>query len=130
MRTLALRGATPLEGGIPLIADGKLIGAIGVSGATSVQDGQVAKAGADVAKSTSRFCCWRTRERAIAAPSAAIMGTAAAHNLAIRPPRQRAREACQEFGGRAPSRSTPRGTSRMAGADPGCSDKINLLRFF
>jgi uncharacterized protein GlcG (DUF336 family) len=50
MRTLALRGATPLEGGIPLIADGKIIGAIGVSGATSVQDGQVAKAGADVAK--------------------------------------------------------------------------------
>ena len=50
MRTLALRGATPLEGGIPLIADGKLIGAIGVSGATSVQDGQVAKAGADVTK--------------------------------------------------------------------------------
>ena len=50
MRTLALRGASPLEGGIPLIADGKLIGAIGVSGATSVQDGQVAKAGADVAK--------------------------------------------------------------------------------
>src|SRR5262249_3204987 len=40
MRTLALRGATPLEGGILLIADGKIIGAIGVSGATSVQDGQ------------------------------------------------------------------------------------------
>jgi hypothetical protein len=38
MRTLALRGASPLEGGIPLIADGKIIGAIGVSGATSVQD--------------------------------------------------------------------------------------------
>ena len=36
MRTLALRGATPLEGGIPLIADGKIVGAIGVSGATSV----------------------------------------------------------------------------------------------
>src|SRR5215813_5227769 len=41
MRTLALRGATPLEGGIPLIADGKIIGAIGASGATSVQDGEV-----------------------------------------------------------------------------------------
>src|SRR5215470_4657629 len=50
LRSLALRGASPLEGGIPLIADGKIIGAIGVSGATSVQDGQVAKAGADVAK--------------------------------------------------------------------------------
>ena len=50
MRTLALRGASPLEGGIPLIVDGKIVGAIGVSGATSVQDGQVAKAGADAAK--------------------------------------------------------------------------------
>jgi glc operon protein GlcG len=50
LRTLALRGASPLEGGIPIIADGKIIGAIGVSGATAVQDGQVAKAGADAAK--------------------------------------------------------------------------------
>jgi glc operon protein GlcG len=50
LRTLALRGASPLEGGIPLVADGKIIGAIGVSGATSVQDGQVAKAGADATK--------------------------------------------------------------------------------
>ena len=50
LRTLALRGASPLEGGIPLIADGKIVGAIGVSGATSVQDGQVAKAGAEAAK--------------------------------------------------------------------------------
>jgi glc operon protein GlcG len=50
MRTLALRGASPLEGGIPLIVDNKVVGAIGVSGATSIQDGQVAKAGADAAK--------------------------------------------------------------------------------
>jgi glc operon protein GlcG len=50
MRTLALRGASPLEGGLPIIVDGKIIGAIGVSGATAVQDGQVAKAGADAAK--------------------------------------------------------------------------------
>jgi uncharacterized protein GlcG (DUF336 family) len=50
MRTLALRGASPLEGGLPIIVDGKVIGAIGVSGATAVQDGQVAKAGADAAK--------------------------------------------------------------------------------
>lgn len=47
LRTLALRGATPLEGGIPLINDSKIVGAIGVSGGTSVQDGQVAKAGAE-----------------------------------------------------------------------------------
>jgi uncharacterized protein GlcG (DUF336 family) len=50
MRTLALRGASPLEGGIPIVTDGKIVGAIGVSGATSAQDGQVAKAGADAAK--------------------------------------------------------------------------------
>lgn len=49
-RTLALRGASPLEGGIPIILNGKVIGAIGVSGATAVQDGVVAKAGADAAR--------------------------------------------------------------------------------
>lgn len=37
-------------GAIPIIVDGMIIGAIGVSGATAVQDGQVAKAGADAAK--------------------------------------------------------------------------------
>jgi uncharacterized protein GlcG (DUF336 family) len=46
LRTLALRGASPLEGGVPIIVDEKIIGAIGVSGATAVQDGLVAKAGA------------------------------------------------------------------------------------
>jgi glc operon protein GlcG len=46
LRTLTLRDASPLEGGIPIAVDGKIIGAIGVSGGTSVQDGQVAKAGA------------------------------------------------------------------------------------
>ena len=49
MRTLGLRGATPLEGGVPIIADGKIIGAVGVLGATAQQDGQVAKIGADTA---------------------------------------------------------------------------------
>ena len=49
-RTLALRGASPLEGGLPIIVNGKVIGAIGVSGATAVQDGLVAKAGAAAAK--------------------------------------------------------------------------------
>src|SRR6516225_8060643 len=49
MRTLGLRGATPLEGGVPIIADGKIVGAVGVSGATAQQDGQVAKVGADTA---------------------------------------------------------------------------------
>jgi glc operon protein GlcG len=44
---LGLPGATPIEGGLPLMQDGKIIGAIGVSGMTSPQDGQVAKAGVD-----------------------------------------------------------------------------------
>ena len=47
MRTLSLRGVTPVDGGFPIIADGKIIGAIGVSGAAGTQDAQVAKAGAD-----------------------------------------------------------------------------------
>jgi glc operon protein GlcG len=38
---LKLPGAMPVEGGLPLMADGKVIGAIGVSGGTSAQDGQV-----------------------------------------------------------------------------------------
>jgi glc operon protein GlcG len=44
---LSLPGAVLVEGGLPIIADGKVIGAIGVSGGTSAQDGGVAKAGAD-----------------------------------------------------------------------------------
>jgi glc operon protein GlcG len=44
---LSLPGGVLVEGGIPLIADGKIIGAIGVSGGTSPQDGIVAKAGVD-----------------------------------------------------------------------------------
>jgi glc operon protein GlcG len=47
---LALRGAVPIEGGVPIIAGGKLVGAIGASGGTAQQDGQVAKAGADAIK--------------------------------------------------------------------------------
>ena len=44
---LGLPGATPIEGGLPLTQDGKIIGAIGGSGMTSPQDGQVAKAGVE-----------------------------------------------------------------------------------
>jgi glc operon protein GlcG len=44
---LKLPGALPLEGGVPLLVDGKIVGAIGISGASSVQDGQCARAGAD-----------------------------------------------------------------------------------
>jgi uncharacterized protein GlcG (DUF336 family) len=50
LRLLRLTGASPIEGGIPLMADGKIIGSIGVSGGTAPQDGQVAKAGVDALK--------------------------------------------------------------------------------
>ena len=49
LRVLALQGAVPVEGGIPIVIDGKIVGAIGVSGGTSPQDGQCARAGVDVA---------------------------------------------------------------------------------
>lgn len=42
---MKLAGAIPIEGGAPIMAGGELIGAIGVSGASSAQDGQVAAAG-------------------------------------------------------------------------------------
>ena len=41
-----LPGAVPVEGGLPLIVDGQVIGAIGVSGMPSDKDGIVATAGA------------------------------------------------------------------------------------
>lgn len=47
LRILKLSGVTPVDGGIPLVLEGKIVGAIGVSGATSAQDAQCAKAGAD-----------------------------------------------------------------------------------
>jgi glc operon protein GlcG len=50
VRILRLQGVVPVEGGIPLLMDGKIVGAIGVSGATSAQDAQCAKAGADTVK--------------------------------------------------------------------------------
>lgn len=42
---MKLPGATPIEGGLPIFVKDDLVGAIGVSGGTSPQDGQVAEAG-------------------------------------------------------------------------------------
>jgi uncharacterized protein GlcG (DUF336 family) len=51
VRMLAIfPGVTPLEGGILIVKDGKIIGAIGVSGVASDQDAVVARAGADAVK--------------------------------------------------------------------------------
>ena len=50
LRILGLTGAVPVEGGIPIIVDGKLIGAVGASGGSSDQDGRTAQAGAAAIK--------------------------------------------------------------------------------
>ena len=45
LKLLKLPGALPIEGGVPIIQGGKVIGAIGVSGVKSIEDGQIAAAG-------------------------------------------------------------------------------------
>ena len=47
LRILGLDGAVPVEGGVPLEIGGAIVGAIGVSGGTSQQDGVCAKAAVD-----------------------------------------------------------------------------------
>lgn len=48
LRLLSL-GVSVLEGGVPIVIDGKIVGAIGVSGVTSAQDAQIGRAGAEAA---------------------------------------------------------------------------------
>jgi glc operon protein GlcG len=50
LRFLALRDIVPLEGGLPILIDGKIVGAIGVSGVLSAQDAQIARAGLEALK--------------------------------------------------------------------------------
>jgi glc operon protein GlcG len=50
--TLGLPGAAPLQGGVPIIVEGKVIGAIGVSGNTPQEDEEIAMAGAAVTDAT------------------------------------------------------------------------------
>jgi glc operon protein GlcG len=50
LRVLGLEGAVPVEGGNPIVMDGKIVGAIGLSGGTSAQDDQCSKVGADSLK--------------------------------------------------------------------------------
>ena len=45
LRILGLEGAVPLDGGFPIVMDGRIVGAIGASGATGEQDAQCAAAG-------------------------------------------------------------------------------------
>jgi glc operon protein GlcG len=52
--SLVLPGATPLQGGIPIISEGKVIGAIGVSGNTPQEDEDIAQAGAASFETSNR----------------------------------------------------------------------------
>jgi glc operon protein GlcG len=45
VRVLGIKGAVPVEGGLPIVRGGKVVGAVGLSGGTSPQDGQCAQAG-------------------------------------------------------------------------------------
>lgn len=47
---LGLEGAMPVQGGLPIVMDGRIVGAIGVSGATGDQDTQCAQAGLEALK--------------------------------------------------------------------------------
>ena len=47
LRLLRVTNASPLEGGVPVLVGGAIVGGIGVSGVTSQQDAQIAQAGAD-----------------------------------------------------------------------------------
>lgn len=49
LRLLAVEGVTPLEGGVLIQTGGRIVGAVGVSGVTSAQDAQIARAGAEAA---------------------------------------------------------------------------------
>jgi glc operon protein GlcG len=50
LRLLSVGGVTAIEGGIPIVVDGKIVGSIGVSGVTAQQDAQIARAGAEAVK--------------------------------------------------------------------------------
>lgn len=47
---LSLEGITAVEGGVPIVVNGEVVGAVGTSGVTSVQDGVVSAAGAAAVK--------------------------------------------------------------------------------
>jgi len=50
LRYFAVHGIMPIEGGIPIVVDGLIVGAIGVSGVHATEDAQIAQAGADAVK--------------------------------------------------------------------------------
>ncbi|MFA9438878.1 heme-binding protein [Uliginosibacterium sp. sgz301328] len=48
LRVLSMREICAVEGGLPIVVDGRVVGGVGVSGAQATQDAQVAAAGAAV----------------------------------------------------------------------------------
>lgn len=54
LRILGLEGAVPVEGGIPIVMDGKIVGAIGVSGDTSEHDAVCSQAGVNTLAGASK----------------------------------------------------------------------------
>jgi glc operon protein GlcG len=53
-RILAIPEATPIDGGLPLVREGRIVGGIGAAGATPQQDGEVAGAGVEAFSKLSR----------------------------------------------------------------------------
>jgi glc operon protein GlcG len=72
---LALHGAVALTGGVPLVVDGEVVGAIGTSGETPDQDEAVSIAGASAAFSTKRVPALTYAGARIAAEAAAAEST-------------------------------------------------------
>ena len=81
LRVLGLPGAVPLDGGLPLLVEGKLVGAIGVSGDLAENDGKCAAAGAASEKPQPRriasywaadAACGARRPATYRAPSASV----------------------------------------------------------
>ncbi|MEW6471448.1 MAG: heme-binding protein [Actinomycetota bacterium] len=72
---LALRGAVALTGGIPLRVDGEVVGAIGVSGETPVEDESVSLAGAEVPYSTTPVPALTYEGARLAAEAAGALAT-------------------------------------------------------
>jgi uncharacterized protein GlcG (DUF336 family) len=50
LKYFAVRGAMLVDGGVPIVVDGKIVGGIGVAGVNATEDAQVAQAGADAVK--------------------------------------------------------------------------------
>ena len=82
---LGLEGATPVEGGVPIVVNGEVVGAVGVSGVTSAQDAQVARARArdpsDPGRASSCLREWLVEELGARAACRKRLSRAGEHGL-------------------------------------------------